>query len=370
METERQRRGRSDAGVSAVRWGAVRRLVDAALELPHEERARFVATASQHDRALRGAVERLLASCERAADDTQFLSEPAAEHAAPMLHEVTRRAASAQAGIPEALASALGERYVLERVAGQGAMATVYRAHDRKFDRAVAVKVLRPELARECDVRRFQQEIRETAGLNHPHIVSVYDSGGDDGPLYYVMPFMEGSTLRHRARGRQLPIPEALAIAAAIGRGLDYAHRRGLVHRDVKPENILFQDGEPALADFGIARCLDRIPQDTWSSMGIVRGTAEYMSPEQVRAEKRLDGRSDVYALACVLFEMLAGYPPFTGRTPQMVMQRHLHDDPPSLHGARPAVPAPVLETITRALSKKPRGRPATAAAFVDALGA
>jgi len=255
-------------------------------------------------------------------------------------------------------------------VAGRGAMATVYRAHDRRFDRPVAVKVLRPELARECDVRRFLREIRDTAGLNHPHIVPVYDSGGDDGPLYYVMPFMEGSTLRDRARGRQLPIAEALAIARAIGRGLDYAHRRGLVHRDVKPENILFQDGEPALADFGIARCLDRIPHTTWSSMGIVRGTAEYMSPEQVRAEKRIDGRSDVYALACVLFEMLAGYPPFTGRTPQMVMQRHLHDDPPSLRGVRPGAPPPVQQAITRALAKKPRARPATAAAFVEALGA
>ena len=354
---------------SLERWARIDRVLDAALELPPTGRAAFVLQACAGDDALRGEVERLLAACERAQGDERFLNDPAAQHAAPMLGDLSRRAAIEDAVPPASLVSALSGRYRVDRVIGRGGMAAVYLAHDLRFDRAVAIKVLRPELARDRDLRHFQREVGRTAKLNHPHIVPVFDSGDADGPLFYVMPYMEGGTLRRRLiHERRLPIPEAIAIARTIAQALECAHRHSLVHRDVKPENILFAEGEPSLADFGIARALDRVPSETWSSIGVVRGTPEYMSPEQVRAEPPPDGRSDVYALACVLYEMLAGDPPFSGPNPLTVMRRQLHDEPPALHVVRPDVAQGIELTIRRGLAKAPGDRPATASAFADAL--
>ena len=351
------------------RWADVDRVLDAALDLPRAERAAFIAGACAEDAELRREVERLLVCCEEAAGERNFLEGPATQYAAPVLRDLARRADPADAPAPAALVGALAGRYALEGEIGRGAMATVFFARDRRFDRPVAIKVLRAELARECDVRHFQREIGRTARLNHPHIVQVFDSGDAGGPLYFVMPYMEGGTLRRcLAHTRGLPIAEAVGIARTIAQALDYAHRRGLVHRDVKPENILFAEGEPSLADFGIARALDRVPGETWSSVGIVRGTAEYMSPEQIAAAERVDGRTDVYALACVLYEMLGGATPFTGATPLAVMRRHLRDEPPSLRGVRPQVPRGLERAIMRALAKDPAARPETAAAFAAAL--
>jgi serine/threonine-protein kinase len=233
----------------------------------------------------------------------------------------------------------------------------------------VAIKVLRPELSRDTDVKHFLREIDHTAKLTHPHIVPVLDSGATDGPLYYyVMPYLDGGTLRHRLTRGRIPLAEAVEIATTVAHALDYAHRHGLIHRDVKPENILFTERDPWLADFGIARALDRVRDATWSSIGVARGTAAYMSPEQVRAAEQLDARTDVYSLACVLYEMLAGQPPFLGRTNQVTFRRQLHDPPPPLRVARPEVPPSVERAIVRALAKDPAARPATAAAFAGEL--
>ena len=360
----------SDRPAASQGWAAIRRVLDAALELPAGERATFVERACGGDAALRGEVERLLASCDRAAGDG-FLAGSATEYVAPVLRDLALRDALAAAQPPAELARALAERYTLDREIGRGAMATVLLARDLRFDRRVAIKVLRQELARECDVRHFQREIGWTARLNHPHIVQVLDAGDAGGLLYYVMPYMEGGTLRQRlTRERRLARPETIAVARTIAQALDCAHRHGLVHRDVKPENILFAEGQPSLADFGIARALDRVSSETWSSVGIIRGTAEYMSPEQIRAAERLDARTDVYALACVLYEMLAGSPPFTGGTPLAIMRRHLHDEPPPLRGVRPPVPGALQRAIARALAKDPARRPDSAAAFAEDLAA
>ncbi len=353
---------------AVARWTEISRVVDGALRLAPGKRAAFVGSACGGDAGLRREVERLLLACQRAGDDEGFLTTAGA-YAEPVLRDLAARDAAAHAAIPAALERVLAGRYAMQGDIGRGAMATVYLAHDLKFDRSVAIKVLRPELSRDADVRHFQREIERTAKLTHPHIVPVIDSGTADGLLYYLMPYLDGGTLRHRlTRDAPLPLGDAIAIASTIARALDYAHRHGLVHRDVKPENILFTEREPWLADFGIARALDRVPEATWSSIGILRGTPPYMSPEQVRAETQLDARTDVYALACVLYEMLAGRPPFTGRTDHVVLQRQLHDPPPPLRVARPDVADSVERAIVRALAKDPADRPTTAAAFATEL--
>jgi serine/threonine-protein kinase len=286
------------------------------------------------------------------------MKEPAAQFAEPVLRDLSLRAAMADAAPPAALVRALAARYRVEREIGRGGMAAVYLAHDLRFDRAVAIKVLRPELARDCDVWHFQREVGRTARLNHPHIVPVFDSGDPGGRVVLRDAVHGGGTLRRRlAHQRRLPIAEAIAIARTIAQALDCAHRHGLVHRDVKPENILFADREPSLADFGIARALDRIPTETWSSIGIVRGTAEYMSPEQVRPEHQLDGRSDVYALACVAVRMPAATP-VHGRDPLAVMRRQLQDAPPWVArrpGSDRAGDPPGLAARATALTPRPR---------------
>ena len=272
------------------------------------------------------------------------------------------------------LRAALSGRYDLERELGRGGMATVFLARDRKLGRPVALKVLDPDLAATVGADRFLREVRLTANLQHPHILPLLDSGEADGLLYYVMPFVEGESLRGRlAREKQLAIEDALGIAREVADALDYAHRQGVVHRDIKPDNILIHEGHALVADFGIARALEAAPGDdakpTWrTTAGAVLGTPAYMSPEQASGSMELDGRSDQYSLACVLYEMLAGEPPFTGPTGEIVMIQHVTAPPPPVSQLRPPVSPGLAQAIARALSKAAADRHANAGAFARAL--
>jgi serine/threonine-protein kinase len=269
------------------------------------------------------------------------------------------------------LASALEPRYHIERELGRGATATVYLAEDTKHRRHVAIKALRPELAVQLGAERFLREIGIAAMLTHPHIVSLIDSGEAGGSLYYVMPYVPGESLRHRLqRERRLSIRDALRVARDAGAALDYAHRQGFVHRDIKPENILLADGHAMVADFGIARAITAAGTDTVTEAGIAIGTPAYMSPEQASAERQLDARSDLYSLACVLFEALAGEPPFMGPNARAILARHLTEPARPVRALRPETPVAVERAISRALAKSPLDRYATVAAFLAALEA
>jgi len=270
--------------------------------------------------------------------------------------------------LPAALAAGLRDRYVLERELGRGGMATVYLAHDVKHKRPVALKVLHPELAASLGPERFEREIEIAARLQHPHILTVHDSGETAGQLWFTMPFVEGESLRDRLRReRQLPLETALQIAREAARALDYAHQHGVVHRDIKPENILLtKDGSSLVADFGIARALGGDEHLTQTGMSI--GTPAYMSPEQASGEKTIDVRTDVYSLGAVLFEMLAGEPPYTGPTAQAIILKRFTEPVPSVRRGRPSVPEAVDQAIQRALAPVPADRFATAAEFGRAL--
>jgi serine/threonine protein kinase len=268
------------------------------------------------------------------------------------------------------LAAALADRYRIERELGQGGMATVYLAEDIKHRRHVALKVLRPELAAVIGAARFLQEITTTANLQHPNILPLHDSGEVEGTVFYVMPFVEGESLRDRLdREKQLPIDDATRVASEIAGALDYAHRRGVIHRDIKPENILLHDGRAIVADFGIALAVSTATGGTrMTETGMSLGTPQYMSPEQAMGERTLDARSDVYALGCVLYEMLAGEPPFTGPTAQSIVAKVLTTDPDSVDELRKTVPSHVAAAVRTALQKLPADRFATAAEFSKAL--
>src|SRR5437899_2676295 len=243
----------------------------------------------------------------------------------------------------ERLDAALAGRYAIERELGSGGMATVYVAEDLKYHRTVAVKVLRPELASVLGPDRFLREVEIAAKLNHPHILALYDSGEADGLLFYVMPYVKGESLRHKLeRERQLPIDEALRITRQVASALGHAHDQGVIHRDVKPENILLYEGEAMVADFGIALAVSAAVGERLTETGLVVGTPEYMSPEQALGERELHARSDVYSLGCVLYEMLAGEPPFTGPTAQAVIAKRLADPVPAVRRLRDTVPAGV----------------------------
>src|ERR1700680_804268 len=229
---------------------------------------------------------------------------------------------------PARLATALADRYRIERELGAGGMATVYLAQDLKHHRPVAIKVLHAALGPE----RFLREIEISARLHHPHIVPLYDSGEADGPPYYVMPQVEGESLRDRLkREKQLPLDDALLIAREVADALSYAHSRGVIHRDIKPENILLESGHAVVTDFGIARAITAAGGEQLTGTGMAIGTPTYMSPEQAAGGEELDGRSDLYSLSCVLYEMLAGQPPFTGPTAQSIVNQHLTAEPPNI---------------------------------------
>jgi len=269
----------------------------------------------------------------------------------------------------ERLKAALGDRYALEREIGRGAMATVWLAEDLRHARPVAIKVLNAELAAAIGSERFLREIKTTARLNHPHILPLLDSGEADALLFYVMPCVQGGSLRDRLkREKQLPVEEALRITREVADGLGHAHAQGVIHRDVKPENILLEAGHAVVADFGIARAQDRTGGQVLTGTGVAVGTPVYMSPEQVEGGDGLDGRSDEYGLACVLYEMLAGQPPFAGPTAESLMYQHLAVDPRPVTVLRPAVPPAVDRALLRALSKTPADRFRTVAEFAAAL--
>ena len=268
------------------------------------------------------------------------------------------------------LTHALAGRYRLERELGSGGMATVYLAHDVRHERRVALKVLRSELSAVIGAERFLHEIKTTANLQHPHILALFDSGEVDGTVFYVMPYVEGESLRDRLnRETQLPVDEAVRIAREVADALDYAHRRGVVHRDIKPENILLHDGRAVVADFGIALAVSRSDSATrMTETGMSLGTPHYMSPEQAMGEREVTARSDVYALGCVTYEMLVGEPPFTGPTAQAIVARVVTESPRSLTGQRHTIPAHVDAAVRRALEKLPADRFMSAALFGDAL--
>lgn len=262
----------------------------------------------------------------------------------------------------------LAGRYAVDRQIGQGGMAWVFLAQDLKHNRPVAIKVLRPALAAAIGAERFVREIEIAAKLSHPHILPLYDSGEAAGFLYYVMPFVDGESLRDRlSRERQLPLDEALKITRDVADALAYAHSIGVVHRDVKPENILLKSGHAVVADFGIARAIDAAAGDKLTETGILVGTPTYMSPEQVAGDAIIDGRSDIYSLGCVLYEMLAGEPPFTGPTAQAIFARRLTDPVPSLRAVR-EVPEHVQRAIEKALARTPADRFSTAGRMAGAL--
>jgi hypothetical protein len=274
------------------------------------------------------------------------------------------------ADLHEHVNTALRGRYRVESELGRGGMAIVFRARDLRHDRQVALKVMRPELRTTLGPDRFVREIRVAAGLQHPSIVPVFDSGDAGGVLFYVMPLVEGETLRERLeRQQQLSIEDALAITRDVAEALAHAHSFGLVHRDVKPENILLSGNHAWVTDFGLARAVSMADTLT-TETGIAIGTPLYMSPEQAGGERELDGRADTYALACVLFEMLAGEPPFGGPTSQAILARHMSEQPPSLSVVRPTVPGGFERALRRGLAKVPADRFATPLAFSEALDA
>jgi len=278
-----------------------------------------------------------------------------------------------RAGNLSRLTAALRDRFAVERELGQGGMATVYLARDLKHDRQVALKVLRPDVAAALGADRFLREVQIVAKLSHPHILQLHDSGKAGGFLFFVMPYVEGETLRQRLdQTGTLPVHTAVQLAAEVAAALAYAHEHGVVHRDIKPENILLHAGQAVVSDFGIARAIDAAGKGEpagapLTTAGIAIGTPLYMSPEQVFGGA-VDGRSDIYSLGCVLYEMLAGAPPFTGPTTQAVLARHTSDPAPSLRKSRSDVPAALEQIVATALAKHPEDRFASAAAFRDAL--
>ena len=273
------------------------------------------------------------------------------------------------ADLLDRLRTALADRYTFDREVGRGGMATVYLAQDQKHDRPVAIKVLHPYLAVNLGPERFLREIQIAAQLQHPHIVPLYDSGQAGDLLYYVMPYVEGESLRQRlAREQRLPVEDALHLGRSVAAALDYAHRHGVVHRDIKPENVMLHEGEAVVTDFGIAKAVTAAAASTLTQTGATVGTPAYMSPEQAAGAAELDGRSDVYSLGCVVYEMLSGRTPFTGPTAQAIIAQCFTEPPPPLRGARSDLPDWVEPVVMKSLAKEAGDRFATAAQFSQAL--
>jgi serine/threonine-protein kinase len=270
------------------------------------------------------------------------------------------------------LQASLAGRYTLERELGGGGMSRVFVASEAPFGRRVVLKVLPPDLAAGVSLERFEREIRLAARLRHPHIIPLLSTGEAAGLPFYTMPFVEGESLRDRLRREvQLPVDEAVRIAGEVALALEHAHGHDVVHRDIKPENVLLHEGHAVVADFGIGRAITQASDvDPITLAGMAVGTPQYMSPEQAAGERDIDGRSDIYSLGCVLYEMLAGEPPFTGRTAQAVIAKRFAGSVPSLRIVRPDVPADIERAVLRALDLSPEARFQTGAQFADALAA
>ena len=340
----------SQRPMTPERWRAVDTILRGALDCTPERRAEFVRDACGTDEALRQEVLSLLGAHD--AMTSGFLEQPAVE----------------QPLVAPALVQALAGRYEIEQEIAHGGMATVYRARDVKHERLVAIKVMRDEVAAVVGAERFLEEIRVTALLQHPHILPLFDSGSVGSLLWYVMPFVEGETLRSRlARGGRLPIDEAVGIAREIADALEHAHAHGIVHRDIKPENVLLQGGHALVADFGIALALEHAGGERLTRTGLTLGTPQYMAPEQAAGERALDARVDVYALGAVLYEMLAGVPPFVADSREAIL-RMLREPPPALTVFRPDIPPAVEAAVSRALAKQAGERFASASSFAAAL--
>ena len=381
---------------------ALRALVDAALDLPLSARDAFLERANV-DASLRAAAVRWVAACERAELAHDFLAEPAGERAAPLLAVDAPIVPAPMSPIPApapdanaidaptthdaALGSiqrALAPAFAVEREVGRGGTAAVYLARDVRHRRRVAVKVLHAELAAALGTGRFLREIEVTAELQHPHILPLFDSGSADGRLFFVMPFVEGETVRERlARDGRLPVGDVVRLMREVASALDYAHRKGVVHRDVKPANVLLVDGHAVVADFGIARAMRRArelqaphepPGDGVASnepltdAGTSPGTPGYMAPEQARCDASVDHRADLYALGVVAYEALAGINPFGARTPRALISAHLDEIPTPLHRRRSDVPPALAALVMRLLEKDPNARPQSAAEVIAAL--
>lgn len=345
------------------RWRVLDVILQSALACDPDRRDAFIRDACGPDEAMRREVASLLAAHDAMAHD--FLERPAVEAlggAAPPATPNDQRAA---------LADALAGRYAIEREIARGGMAVVYRARDLRHSRLVAIKVMRDEVAAAVGAERFLEEIRVTALLQHPNILPLFDSGsgGGRGLLWYAMPFVEGETLRSRlAREGRLPIDEALRIAREVADALEHAHARSILHRDVKPENVLLREGHALVADFGIALALEYAGGERLTRTGLTLGTPQYMAPEQAMGERVLDARADVYALGAVLYEMLAGEPPFAAESRQVALQRMLSEPPAALCLRRPEVPHALEAAVQRAMAKRPDQRFPSASAFAAAL--
>ena len=341
--------------LSHDRWKTLEPIIDAAIEMPAEQRRAFLIDACGDDDELRIDAERLLAHYAR--HDSLF-DVPAAE----------RFGALFDSGIAN-LPSLLADRYRVDRELGRGGMASVYLAWDLRHERHVAIKVLHPHVAASLGVERFLTEIKTTARLQHPHILALHDSGEADGIVFYVMPYVEGGSLRRRLdTEKHLPIDEAVRITCEVASALESAHRNGVIHRDVKPENILLHDGSALVADFGIALAVSSATASRLTQPGLRLGTPEYMSPEQTTGDGSIDARSDVYALGAVLFEMLAGEPPFTGASYGAIVAKRAATGPPSVRILRSTAPPEIDTVLLRALAREPADRFPSAAAFADAL--
>ncbi len=267
----------------------------------------------------------------------------------------------------EILHNELADRYTLEDELGRGGMASVYLAYDQKHDRRVAIKVIHPELAEGIGPKRFEREIKTTAALQHPNIVPLLDSGVAGELLYYVAPYIEGKSLRDLIRGGKVPLEMAIGIACEIAQALDYAHRNGIVHRDIKPENVMISDGRAVVTDFGIARAMGESLTTALTQSGMIVGTLPYISPEQLSGRRDIDGRADIYSLGCVVYEMLAGRPPFVG-DPKALIKRQMLERPAPLSDIVSHVPPAIERVVMRTLEKQPDRRPPTAAAFAAEL--
>jgi hypothetical protein len=339
------------------RWRVVDAILRASLSCERAQRDAFVAQACGDDEELRREVASLLAAHDRAGD---FLGRPAAEILAGGIAPTSHTGR---------LATALAGRYQIEREIGRGGMATVHLARDLRHGRWVAIKVLREELAAAVGAERFLEEIRVTASLQHPHILPLFDSGSAEGLVWYVMPFVEGETLRSRlARERRLPVDDAVQLVREIADALEYAHRHGIVHRDVKPENVLLQSGHALVADFGIALALENAGGARLTRTGITLGTPLYMAPEQVAGDRPIDARTDVYALGAVLHEMLAGESPFAAAPHQVMPRNVMHEQVVALAMRRADVSPSLDAAVQRALAKEPDHRFPSAGAFAAAL--